>query len=364
MPFTRPTLQQIVDRTKQDARAVLGITTILRRSFLDALTRAIAGAAHLLHGHMTFISKQLFPDQAEQEYLERWAGIYGIQRTSATFAQLTIDVVFTGAGSLPVGTVFERSDGVTYTVDEEVTASVAGTLQAQITAEAAGQNGNIDVAELVSLQSPISNINSEATVAAIVTEAEDLEDDDSLRDRLLNRIQQAPAGGTANDYIQTALSVAGVTRAWVTPNLLGEGTVVVYFVEDDDDPIIPDAAKIAEVFNAIESAMPLVDEKTVLAPSAEPLNMTIKISPFTATVQAAITSELQSLIRRESQVAGSYRGVGLTYDGKIAISKIREAISQAPGEEDNELVTPTADVIPTNPSGLVTLGTITFQPLV
>ncbi len=43
--------------------------------------------------------------------------------------------------------------------------------------------------------------------------------------RLLNRIQQPPAGGNANDYIQWALAVTNVQNAWCFPLAQGLGTV-------------------------------------------------------------------------------------------------------------------------------------------
>ena len=56
MAFQRPSLQDIIDRAEGDLKGALGITTILRRSFLAAIARAIAGVAHVLHGHLVFIS--------------------------------------------------------------------------------------------------------------------------------------------------------------------------------------------------------------------------------------------------------------------------------------------------------------------
>ncbi len=43
--------------------------------------------------------------------------------------------------------------------------------------------------------------------------------------RLLNRIQQPPAGGNANDYVQWALAVTNVEDAWCFPLAQGLGTV-------------------------------------------------------------------------------------------------------------------------------------------
>jgi len=363
MSFTRPDLQTIIDRVKGDLKSELSLTAILRRSVLSAIARAVAGVAHMLHGHMVFISKQIFPDQAEQEFLERWAGIFGVDRKTATFTQLAVDFVFTGAATIPVGSSFVRSDGETYTLDAEVSAIGAGTLSGQITADNSGIVPNTNNAEILSFVSVISSVDSDATVTATVTEGEDSETDDSLRSRVIARIQQPPSGGTASDYVNTALSVAGVTRAWVSPGLLGEGTVVIYFVGDNDVPIIPDAPEVAAVQVAIDAFKPVTAEATVVAPVPRLLNVSVSITPNTQAVRDAITSEIEDLILRDSHVSGSFKEVGSTNSGNILISKINEAISIAAGEDDHVLLSPTTDINPTT-GEIVTLGTITFSTLV
>ncbi len=50
--------------------------------------------------------------------------------------------------------------------------------------------------------------------------------------RLLNRIQQPPAGGNANDYVQWALAVTNVENAWCFPLAQGLGTVDVVIMAD------------------------------------------------------------------------------------------------------------------------------------
>lgn len=363
MAFERPNLETIISRVKGDLKDELSITAILKRSFLSAIAKAVAGVAHLLHGHMVFISKQIFPDQAELEYLERWASIYGVARKTATFTNLSIDLVFTGAVVVPSGTTFKRSDGELYTLDNEITNTIAGTVTASITAANPGVIPNTDNAEILSLESPISNLESDATVTATNVEGEDTETDDSLRLRVVARIQAPPSGGTASDYINEALAVAGVTRAWVLPGGLGEGTVLVYFVQDNDNPILPSPAEIQTVQDAIDEFKPVTANATVVSPVGKTLDLEIAITPNTQAVRDAITGEIEDLILRESQVAGTYKTVGTFYDGIILLSKINEAISIASGEENHQIITPISDIIPAQ-GEIVILGTITYSTLV
>lgn len=119
MSFTRPTLPQLIERVKADLRTSLGLQTTLRRSFEVVLTRAIAGVAHTMYGFLDFISKQVFPDTAVAEFLDRWATIWGVNRKVATFEQMLVLFTGTGGSTIPDGTSIQRIDGVLYTTDDE-----------------------------------------------------------------------------------------------------------------------------------------------------------------------------------------------------------------------------------------------------
>jgi len=362
MAFSRPTLTQIIDRVRGDIKNELSISTILRRSFLSAFARALAGVAHMLHGHLVYVSRQLFPDQAELEFLERWGSIWSLERRAATAAQLNITITFTAAATVPAGTTFQRSDGAEYTLDSEVSASGAGTETGVVSASAAGDAGNLDAGSTITLVSPIADVESDAEVASTAIEGEDEETDAQFRQRIVDRIQNPPQGGNVEDYKGFVTDVEGPTRVWIRPDGLGEGTVLIWFVEDNEDPIFPSAAKIAEVLAAVNEKKPVTADVTVASPTEQTMDLTIKLDPNTAAVQAAVTAELEDMLLRDGQVGGSYKQAGETYSGTIAISKIREAVSRATGEDDNELVSPTADVT-TSTGRLITLGTITFQDL-
>jgi len=205
-------------------------------------------------------------------------------------------------------------------------------------------------------------VSSEAEVTQILKEGEDTESDESLRSRLIDRIQQPPSGGNANDYLQTALSVAGVTRAWVFPLNRGPGTVDVSFVEDNEDPIIPSTAKVQEVQDAIDAFKPVTADSDVFAPTAVEINPTIKLSPNTAVVQAAAEAELELLLQTDAQVGGALKDASSTYSGTILFSRLNEAVSRAAGEEDHEFVSPTANFTVNN-GEIAVLGTVTWQNL-
>ena len=129
MAFNRPTLEQLIERVKTDIKSGLGIITLLRKSFVYVIARALAGLSHLLFGYLEWIYKQVFPDTAESENLERWSVIWGVERKEATFAELNITITGNEGGVVPEDTLYQRDDGLQYRLDAEATIPVGGSVE-------------------------------------------------------------------------------------------------------------------------------------------------------------------------------------------------------------------------------------------
>lgn len=346
MPFSRPSLQQLIDRTRNDLLARLAADDVLRRADAEVYARVVAAASHALHGFVGYVARQVIIDTADADHLERWASIWGVARKVAAAASGTATFTTAAGAVIPAGAVLLAFDGVEYETTGEGTAAGAS-LALPIVARSAGAAGNRTAGQSLALVSPISGVQL-AAVASALSGGADVEADDALRARLLARIQQPPHGGAAHDYVAWALEVAGVTRAWVYPGELGEGTVTVRFMRDDDADPIPDAAEVATVQAHIDTLRPVTAQLTVVAPIAAPLAFQIQLTPNSASVQEAVIEELRDLIRREAEPGGT-----------LYLSRISEAISVAAGESRHVLVSPAADVT-AGAGEITTLGAITW----
>jgi uncharacterized phage protein gp47/JayE len=230
-----------------------------------------------------------------------------------------------------------------------------------ITASTAGQDSNENAGVTLSFVSPIAGVDSDTTVdSGGLTGGTDEETDDALRVRILSRKRFAPHGGAAQDYINWAKEVSGVTRAWVYEQYYGVGTLALFFVRDNDTDIFPDAAEITEVEDYLEGhedadgrtvGIPVTAEPGlfVLAPTRKDVNFQIGLAPNTAAVQAAVQAELEDLFYREG-------GPGQT----IYLSQISEAIGGAAGETHHRIISPVADVVAAY-NELPMVGTITWS---
>ena len=348
MPFNRPTLTELVDRVRDDFDARMpGADSRLRRSALDVFGRVFAGGLHNVYGLLDWLSRQILPDTAESEWLNRHTADWGIIRKAATPATGVATVTGVNGSIVPLDAILARRDGVEYKVTAATTI-VGGTAAVPIEAVIAGDAGNADAATQMSFAAPVGGVNAQAVAAAVITGGNEEEGDDALRSRLLLRIQRPPHGGNANDYIAWALEVSGVTRAWVYPNELGLGTVTVRFVMDDRVDIIPLAPDVAAVQAYVNVLRPVTAALTVIAPVPEPLDFVISCNPATLAVRTAIKEELTDLLRREAEPGGT-----------ILESHMREAISIAAGEFDHEMIQPTTDVV-SGAGALSVIGLVTF----
>lgn len=325
MSFERPTLSQIIKRVQADAESRMG-KKAMRWSLVPVLVRVISGVSHGLHGFIAFVLRQCFTTTAEGAYLERRASEYGIYRKSASAA--TGEVTFTGHGQVPSGTQLQAADESVYVT---TAASVDG--KAPITAAAAGAAGNAEEGMELTLVSPVAGVMSTA-VAGELTGGADAEDDESLRERLLQRQKNPPKAGTKADYVAWALAVAGVTRAWCYPQELGQGHVTVRFMTDGmTENGIPSETMIKRVEGYITSQMPVTAILHVEAPIPKPFALSLDVLPDNEAVKAKIESAVESVILAEAVPGGA-----------LLRTSIDRAIGGVSEVKSYRLVSPTDDV--------------------
>jgi uncharacterized phage protein gp47/JayE len=349
MPFPRPTPIELRDRLAAEMEAAFtGADARRRRSVEEALVRMVAAASHEAHGHLAWNVRQLLPSTADADELETRHGYWGRARLPATAAGG--EVTFTGSSGavVPAGTELRRADGTRYILQAAVTL-LAGTGTGTVTAAVAGAAGNAAAATGLSLVSPVTGVSATAQVAAGGLGAgRDLEDVESLRARIVDRVQKPPHGGNENDYKTWVEDVIGDTTVWVAPLQLGPSTVVVRFLEPDG--ALPNAATVAAVQSYIDlpGVRPVTAIVTVVAPTALLVPLTIAVVPKTPAVQAAVEAELTAFFIREGEPGGT-----------IWLSRLREAISRAAGETRHALSAPVADVVQ-GAGEVARLGAITW----
>lgn len=349
MSFLRPTLQELKDRIVGDIETTIDSKIpLLKKNVFRVFGTVFAGAVHTLFGYLVWVSKQCFPDTAEKEFLERWASLWNITRKVAEFAEDTFTATGTNGQTILTGSLWLGRNAIEYETLEDATIA-SGIAVIPVRAKTAGTIGNLAAGEILTIVSPQIGIDSEGTVGENgITGGIDIESDEELRARLVERIQNPPQGGAKSDYIIWAKEISGVTRAWCYPMLAGAGTVSVTFVLDNSENIIPDSDKITEVYDYLETKRPATAELFVFALTEVTINFTIKLYPDNAANRAAVTAELTDLIITKGEP-----------DGILFLSQIREAISSATGEIDHRLDYPVDNTV-LSKTQIAKMGTITW----
>jgi uncharacterized phage protein gp47/JayE len=351
MPFDRPSLADLIERCTADAATRLNDgAPLLPVSNLAVLSRVLAGAVHGLYGYLDWLAAQVLPDTAEAAWLERHAALWGVARVLGSAATGLVQFTGTVGATIPAGTRLIRADGAVYATTDAVTFTTS-TATAPVAAEVAGTGGNALAGVTLTLLTALSGVTAMATVGAGgLTGGSAEEDDARLRDRLLERLRQPPAGGAAADYLAWAFAAhADVTRAWVTTDAGAPGAVTVRVMTDAATADgIPSVGVVDAVQAYLAPRRPVTAAVSVVAPLAAPLAVTLALVPDTADLRAATTAALADLISTRT-----------TPGGTLTLGALHGALAGVAGLDTWNLTSPAADVV-ASAGYITTLGTVTW----
>jgi uncharacterized phage protein gp47/JayE len=357
MPWQTPTLRDTRRLTRDYVLSQLNAKAMIPNSVLRIMSDAKAGLAHLAFLYLDWLAKQLMPDTAEHEWLDRHGVIWltnadgskGVK--TATYASGEVQFEGDAGITIAVGSILVGANTVSYQTVTEAVLSADGFGNSHAAALTAGTVGNLPDGDALQLTVPIPGLTA-ATLFGDMSGGVDEETDDQLRERVLLRIQNPPMGGALNDYVLWAFQVPGVTRAWAATEI-GVGTVTVRFLMDDlypDNHGLPTEADVNTVRDHIASKRPVtVIDSFVMAPLLFFYDITIRnLSKDDPTTRARIEQSIKDMEFKRSKPGQT-----------MFRSWVSEAISQAVGEENHELDFDT--VVMPAPGYMPVLGTVLYQ---
>ncbi len=342
------------------------------------MAQAQAGFAFGHYDALAYVARQSNPFTATDEWLEAWASLKGVTRKDATAAGANGNSLaqFTGTpgAGLAVGSAVQRGDGFGYATLAAGIVGASGTVTVPIVATTTGAAGNAPAQSALTLGGGVLDIVSGGIAASPITGGADQEADADLRTRMLFAYANPPAGGSETDYVNWALAVPGVTRAWCAPNGAGAGTVVVYpmldeanaawngFPQGSDGVAAADLRQAAAqgdqltVADALYPLRPVTALVIVCSPVALPIDYVIaELSPNTPAIQAAIGTALTAMHLRSAAPGGTTESGGTLYP-----SDWNEAVAGVPGIVHFAVTSPALAVTP-GPGQLLSVGTTAFS---
>jgi uncharacterized phage protein gp47/JayE len=235
---------------------------------------------HQLLGDLDFLSKQIFPDTAEGEYLrEHWSS-----RTVPLYAVAASgEIRVTGLAGKPIpsGLLFAAASGERYYLENAARLDAGGQAVITVKAENPGQQGNLAVGEKLSIISAIpAGIDSEAVVSGGgITGGSDAETDEEYLARVLAALRNPSRYGKKNDFALWARDAsAEVSAAWEFRNFGVFGAVLVQVIKGNQMNGVYPVDNLAEVRNYInENAPPVLFE--VRTPDIIPINPSASLLP-------------------------------------------------------------------------------------
>jgi uncharacterized phage protein gp47/JayE len=374
MPFARPKLTTLEGQVAADVTGELtGADPLLRFSNLNIIVKAQAKLAHGQYGYLKWIADQSTPFGAtDPSYQSAWGALRGVSQKP--WVQAVGTAAFTGTDGtvVPSGTALIRGDQVVYVTTAAITLLSGGV--APIQASVGGAAGNAAAGVALTLGSPIAGVNPAAVAASIISGGLDVELPATFKARYLQRYASPPQGGARGDYPGWALTVPGVTRAWIRPNGFGPGTVVVYSMLDVANagaggiPNGTDGVATAELRGAVATGDQLVIANAIFplqpaealvyscAPVLAPQAFTLANMP--AAYRSLVGPAISALFTAQATPGGVYLTSGVA--GLVPIANIWNAIALATGWYTFQITSPTAD-IQTGTGLIASLGTLTFS---
>lgn len=268
----------------------------------DALAPVAAELAQLVIVLKSLLDKA-FVQSTYDEYLDMKAREFGLERRQAKKA--TGQVIFIGKpgtvipAGIRVSTVSDNGEsGTIFLTKTNAEIGADGTAIVDIEAEEEGKQGNVAAGAIQLLLDKVDGIEKVTNLLA-TSGGTDREDDESLRQRILEKVRHPGASGNKSDYINWALEVPGVGGVRVIPLWDGPGTVKVVLLGTDKKPAsqaIVDAVQkyIAPVDGSGKA--PIGARVTVVAAKAVPIDVSAKVILSGTRTLAEIQTSFQAAL--------------------------------------------------------------------
>lgn len=331
MPYTTPDYRAIRDAILRDIVNQLPSASVGADSDFAMRANAVGSAIEGLYQHQQWLARQILPDTADSDYLERHASLRGITRKPTSAATGTVH--FSGAvgSAIPALTEAKTNGGVSVITTADAVIGAGGTVDVAARASVSGVAGNQAAATPLTLISAPAGVQSQASIVTM-SGGSDIESDASLLARLLVDIRLPPAGGAPHDYMTWSLEVPGVIDSYIFTQRRAANSVDVVIEAAGG---VPSAQLIADVTAHIASVRPCCADVLVMGPGLVVVNITAIL-----TLSGITLAEATTLITARLSAYFATLHVG----DSILRSKLIMLMMEVPGVIDVSLTTPAANV--------------------
>ncbi len=322
-------------------------------SELSVKLYAVAAQVHGLYAQAEWLSRQCFPQTAQGEYLDRHAALRGVERRGAVRARGSLRfLVDTPVGhdlTISAGTVCATA-GLTRFETLEDGVLKAGEAAVDIPAQAAepGEGGNVPAGSVLVMTVPPVGVRSCVNPAPFLGGV-DVEEDEALRQRVLETYRRMPNGANAAFYEQGALSFGQVAACAVLPRQRGIGTVDVVVSTRAG---VPEEALLAKLQGYFEERREIAVDVKVKAPALRTVNVTVRVKAKEGAGTAGVKARVEEALRDH------FSGERLSED--VLVARLNQLVFSQEGVANCTVTAPAVDVTVAR-GELPRLGTLTVE---
>lgn len=304
---------------------------------LAARLYAVAAQVYGLYIQADWVGRQCFPQTAQGEYLDHHAFLRGLSRKAATHAQGLIRFFVTAPSdtnrTIPAGTVCMTAELVRFETTQDGILP-AGGLEVDVPAQAveAGSGGNVGAGCIVSMAVAPVGVAGCGNPQAFAGGG-DAEEDEALRERVLETFRRLPNGANAAFYQQGALSFDQVAAAAVLPRARGQGTVDVVVAALTGTP---GEKLLSELTQYFQSRREIAVDVAVRGPELVQVPVAVKVA-------AAQGQDGEAVRARVSQALQEWF-TGKRLGEAVLRARLGSVIFACEGVENYQLTAPEADM--------------------
>lgn len=307
-------LQDLV-RIVENAMAVqfYGQSSTLRKGVLKVLAHVLGAMLYMMSLIAKRIWKNRFVSTCDVSALDGFGAEYGIPHKAPVCASGKakislvegIDSVVITQGTALIDPVSKKE----YEVTETTTVAISN-LFVPVSAINYGADSDLLTGGVLEFRdSDVDGVESIVSEGIVGGKLEGVEVDgevqvwgelaEEYRARLLNRVQNPPHGGAANDYWQWAMSFPFVTDAYVFANNPNSNSVTIALANYSAVDLSVNADQASEVSDYIcdDSRRPITADVRVLGVTAVNVGISARVSPFNASVKENVTAAIKQYLR-------------------------------------------------------------------
>ncbi|MFJ7665321.1 baseplate J/gp47 family protein [Lysinibacillus sp. NPDC097162] len=159
------------------------------------------------------------------------ASDFGVDRKPSVIAKGEVTLTGPQGQLVPKSTQVRTDDGIYFQTINDVTLT-SGTAKTSVEAVVGGTDGNVDIGEINTVVGDLAGVLTVTNELAYDTGVDE-ESDESLLQRVYDKVRKPATSGNVYHYEQWAREVSGVGAARVYPIWNGPGTVKVVLLGDD-----------------------------------------------------------------------------------------------------------------------------------